>query len=189
MVRNMKNYLSIIVLINLVLIGCTEQMSVNTPIENSAKKVEWLTTSGTGGLSVECTRTWSKYVNGSTGAFFSGTKNLSASISAYVEIWVPSGAFTGYKTISATLNSETLYADFAPTPMTFNKPIYYTVEYFGVDLTGIDPNNVDFYYIDGGGNMVKAEYAEIYAEDGWLCVVDAKLPHFSRYGFVNKTDE
>lgn len=140
-------------------------------------------------MSVEGTKTWSKSVVGSAGALFKGTKSLSSTVSAYVEIWVPAGAFSGTKTISATLNSETLYADFTPTPLTFNTPIYYTVEYFGVNLAGIDPANVDFYYIDGSGNMVKAPYAEIHVEDGWLCVVDAQLPHFSRYGFVNKTDE
>jgi len=183
----MKKYISIIVLLSLLVVGCSEQASINAPVEKSTNKVKWLTISNQG-MSVEGTKTWSKFVNGANGAVFSGTKSLSTKVSAYVEIWVPGGAFTGTKTISATLNSATLYADFAPTPMTFNTPIYYTVEYFGVNLTGINPANVDFYYIDGSGNMVKAPYAEIYVENGWLCVVDAQLPHFSRYGFVNKDE-
>jgi len=186
----MKKYLSIIAIIGLVVFGCSDPISTNNPVQQSTNKAEWITIQNNGGgLSVEGTKTWSKYINGKNGAFFSGTKWLSNSVSAYVEIWVPAGAFTGCKTISATLNSENIYADFSPSPLTFNTPIYYTVEYYGVDITGIDPNNVDFYYIDGSGNMVKAEYSEIYVENGWLCVVDAKLPHFSRYGFVNKTDE
>ena len=181
----MKKYISIIAVISLFVIGCSEQLSVNSPVEKSTSKVQWLTVPNQG-MSVEGTKTWYKSVVGSTGALFSGTKSLSSTVSAYVEIWVPGGAFSGTKTISATLNSETLYADFKPTPLTFNTPIYYTVEYFGVNLAGVDPANVDFYYIDGSGNMVKAPYAEIYVQDGWLCVVDAQLPHFSRYGFVNK---
>lgn len=183
----MKKYISLIVLFSLFVIGCSEQMSVNSPVEKPTKKVEWLTVSSSG-LSVEGSKTWSKSINGAYGGLFKGTKSLSTIVSAYVEVWVPAGAFSGTKTISATLNSSTLYADFAPSPMTFNTPIYYTVEYYGVDLTGIDPANVDFFYIDGNGNMVKAPYAEIYVEDGWLCVVDAQLPHFSRYGFVNKDE-
>lgn len=185
----MKKYLSTIVLISLIFVRCTDPISVNNPVEISKDKVTWLTINNEGGLSIEGTRTWSKFINGSNGGFFYGTKSLSSSVSAYVEIWVPAGAFNGYKTISATLSSASVYADFAPTPMTFNTPIFYTVEYFGVDLSGIDPTNIDFYYIDGSGNMVKAEYSEIYVENGWLCVVDAQLSHFSRYGFVNKTDE
>jgi hypothetical protein len=181
----MKKLISTFVISLLFAVGCTEQMSVNTPVDNSTKKVKWLTISDNSGLSVEGSKTWSKSIIGTNGGLFRGTKSLSANISAFVEVWVPAGAFTGTKTISATLNSETLYADFAPTPMTFNTPIYYTVEYFGVNLEGIDPTTVDFYYIDGSGNMVKAEYSEIYVEEGWLCVVDAKIPHFSRYGFVN----
>ena len=185
----MKKYLSIIVLLSLFVVGCSEQISVNSPVEKlTNKKVQWLTVPNSG-MAVEGTKTWSKSVVGSIGALFKGTKYLSTTVSAYVEIWVPAGAFSGTKTISATLNSETLYADFALSPMTFNSPIYYTVEYYGVDLTGIDPANVDFYYIDGSGNMVKAPYAEIHVEDGWLCVVDAQLPHFSRYGFVNAEGE
>ena len=183
----MKKYISIIVLLSLFVIGCSEQTSINAPVEKSTSKVQWLTVQNSG-MSIEGTKTWSKSIVGLNGASFSGRKSLSLTVSAYVEIWVPAGAFSGTKTISATLNSETLYADFKPTPLTFNRPIYYTVEYFGVNLTGINPANVDFYYIDGSGNMVKAPYAEIHVEDGWLCVVDAQLPHFSRYGFVNKDE-
>ena len=185
----MKKYISIIAILSLIIVGCSDPISTNNPVQPETNNAEWITMQNTGGLSVEGTRTWSKYVNGNNGAFFYGTKWLNNSVAAYVEIWVPAGAFSGCKTISATLSSENLYADFAPSPLTFNTPIYYTVEYYGVDLSGIDPNNVDFYYIDGAGNMLKAEYSEIYVEDGWLCVVDAKLPHFSRYGFVNKTEE
>jgi hypothetical protein len=181
----MKNLITTITIVLLFTVGCTDQMSVNTQVEKSTKKVNWLTINDNAGLSVEGTKTWSKTINGYYGGLFKGTKYLSSDVSAYVEVWIPSGAFTGTKTISATLNSETLYADFAPTPMTFNTPIYYTVEYYGVSLEGINPDDVDFYYIDGSGNMVRAEYSAIYVEDGWLCVVDAKIPHFSRYGFVN----
>lgn len=181
----MKKYLSIVVLLSLFVVGCSEQIDINSPVEKTAnKKVKWLTIPNSG-LAVEGTKTWSKTITGSIGGLFKGTKSLSSTVSAYVEVWVPGGSFSGTKTISATLNSSTLYADFAPSPTTFNMPIYYTVEYFGVNLNGVDPNNVDFCYIDGSGNMVKAEYAELFVEDGWICVVDAKLPHFSRYGFVN----
>ncbi len=183
----MKKYFLIVAVISLFVLGCTEQMSVNTPVDNSTKKVEWLTIKSEHGLSVEGTKTWYKSIIGANGATFYSTKNLCEYVSAYVKIQVPAGAFTGTKTISATLNCETLYADFAPTPMTFNKLIYYTVEYRGVDLSGIDPTNLDFFYIDGYGNMVKATYDNIYVDvvNNKLGVVNAQLPHFSRYGFVN----
>ena len=183
----MKKFITTIAISLFLAFGCTEQMSVNTPVDNSTKKVDWLTINTDHGLSVEGTKTWTKSVNGANGATFSSTKSLCEYTSAYVKIQVPAGAFTGTKTISATLNCETLYADFAPTPMTFNTPVYYTVEYRGVDLSGIDPTNLDFYYIDGYGNMVKATYDEIYVDvaNNILGVVNARLPHFSRYGFVN----
>lgn len=183
----MKKYLLVIALISLLVIGCNEQMTVNAPVNDPVKKVEWLTIKSDHGLAVEGTKTWAKTIVGSTGATFSSTKALCEYTSAYVKIQVPAGAFTGTKIINATLNCMTLYADFAPTPLTFNIPIYYTVEYTGVDLSGIDPNNLDFYYIDGSGNMVKAIYDEIYVDvaNNKLGVINARLPHFSRYGFVN----
>ncbi len=173
----------------LFLFGCQDQNSVVEPAKQSVQQPKtekhWIAFTENQKNSVEGTQTWSKSITGNLGGYFKGTKDLSPTVSAYVEIWVPDGAYLGTKTISATLSSETLTADFSPSPMTFDKPIYYTVEYFGVDLSGINKDEIDFYYVAEDGSLQKAEYAELYVEDDWLCVVDAKLPHFSRYGFVN----
>ena len=66
-------------------------------------------------------------------------------------------------------------------------PVDYTIIYEGLDLTGINPEDVDFYYFSQNGALVKAEYdrLEVNIATGRLFVLDAKLPHFSRYGFVN----
>ncbi len=185
----MKKLLLTIAVAALFMFGCQDQNSVIQPTDNTVQKQttekHWLAFSNNQKSSIEGTKTWSKSIKGENGGLFKGTKNLSSDISAYVEIWVPGGAYSGYKTIKATLNSKTLTADFSPSPMTFNTPIYYTVEYFGVDLTGVDKNNIDFYYVAEDGSLQKAKYANIYVQDNWLCVVDAQLPHFSRYGFVN----
>jgi len=57
----------------------------------------------------------------------------------------------------------------------------------GLDLTGVNPNTLDFVYIDASGNMytVEYDYVTMDAATGMLKVVNAVLPHFSRYGFVN----
>ncbi|MFI5236883.1 MAG: hypothetical protein ACHQLA_02975 [Ignavibacteriales bacterium] len=56
-----------------------------------------------------------------------------------------------------------------------------------MDLTGVNPATLEFVYIDASGNMyaVDYDYVTMDASTGMLKVVNAVLPHFSRYGFVN----
>ena len=65
--------------------------------------------------------------------------------------------------------------------------VEYTYKIYGLDLTGVNPNTLDFVYIDAIGNMyaVDYEYVEMDLNTGMLKVKNAILPHFSRYGFVN----
>ncbi len=185
----MKKILITLAIAALFMFGCQDQNSVVEPVKQKVQQPKtekhWIAFSDNQKSSIEGTRTWFQAIDGDVGGLFKDTKNLSPTVSAYVEIWVPQGAYSGTKIISATLSSETLTASFGPSPTTFNTPIYYTVEYFGVDLSGINKDDIDFYYVAEDGSLQKAEYAELYVEDDWLCVVDAKLPHFSRYGFVN----
>ena len=71
--------------------------------------------------------------------------------------------------------------------MQFNVPVDYTLTITGLDLTGVNPNTLDFVYIDVNGNMysVQKEYVIMDLSNGMLKVKNAKLNHFSRYGFVN----
>jgi hypothetical protein len=72
---------------------------------------------------------------------------------------------------------------------TFNEPLEYTLELKGVDLTGIDPDSIDFVYQGEDGTVYQCEYKsiEVKLNEGKVKVEKAKLPHFSRYGFVKKT--
>ena len=69
--------------------------------------------------------------------------------------------------------------------MNFNVPAILDLDYRGIDLTGINPDSIDFVYHNPNGNFDSAEYDEIRVnvEDGRLELKDAKIPHFSRYGY------
>ncbi len=95
-------------------------------------------------------------------------------------------SFYGTKTITQTFDTETAAITFGPS-MQFNVPVDYTLTISGVDLTGVNPATLDFVYIDANGNMfyVEKDYVTMDASTGFLKVKNAKLDHFSRYGFVN----
>ena len=68
----------------------------------------------------------------------------------------------------------------------FDKPVIFNLTYMGLDLSKIDPEEIDFVYIDDSGNITPIDYQglQIEAQSGKLEVINAYLPHFSRYGFV-----
>ena len=85
-----------------------------------------------------------------------------------------------------TFNTGGAVMEFGPA-MQFQATVEYTYKITGLDLTGVNPNTLDFVYIDANGNMysVDYQYVTMNASNGMLMVKDAILPHFSRYGFVN----
>lgn len=75
---------------------------------------------------------------------------------------------------------------FSPTPFTFDIPLEYEIEYKGLDLTGVTPENISFAYIAGDGSLQVAQYENIDIDynKNKIKVKKARIPHFSRFGFV-----
>ena len=64
----MKKYLYIVAAIGLMVVGCSDPVTVDAPSITPTKKVEWINIdNNSGGLSIEATRTWSKTINGGIG--------------------------------------------------------------------------------------------------------------------------
>jgi hypothetical protein len=57
----------------------------------------------------------------------------------------------------------------------------------GVDLSNVNPANVKFVYLSTDGNYYQpvCDYIAVDKQSGKLQIVNAQLPHFSRYGFIN----
>ncbi len=96
------------------------------------------------------------------------------------------GAFEGDKEITNTLRTKFAVAQFLPHVDQFNIPAEYDLELEGLDLFGVDPNNVMFVYENPNGDLecVQFEKMEVDIEKGKLKIEGALLPHFSRFGFV-----
>ena len=111
-------------------------------------------------------------------------KGNTINISAALDF--PSGAFDGEKEISMVFNNENATISFYP-HMVFNKPVELVTLYTGLDLSGHNPDSVDFIFqnFDGTTENLDYEYVIMNISTGTIAAEDVQLPHFSRYGFVN----
>ncbi len=186
----MKKYISIIAVLSLFVIGCRNDSIISSdPIsEQSSYKIIKLPMST--GMQVNTIYSDSKTIDGSSG----GTLSLSGSYSGgpFGTVAVNStlvfqaGSFSGTKTISMTADDQYCASTFLP-GMSFAKAGIYNITYTGVDLTGINPSSVKFVYLKQDGTLEYPVHEGITVESaiGKISVKNAKLNHFSRYGFVN----
>jgi hypothetical protein len=93
-------------------------------------------------------------------------------------------SFTGTRTITMAINDQGGVADFAPSGV-WAKPVIYNLTIQGANLTNVDPSKVKFVYVAPDGKFYTAACQSIYVEkqSGKLQVINAQLPHFSRYSF------
>jgi hypothetical protein len=92
------------------------------------------------------------------------------------------------KQMSISLDDEQIAGDvqltFGPHGTVFNPPAILNVEVSGLDLIGIDPASINVYYINqelGQWQLMQSEEIIVRQNEGYIQVVNALLPHFSRY--------
>ncbi len=186
----MKKYISIIAVLSLFVIGCSNE-SVISPNsvsgENSYKVIRLPLSTG---MQVNKIYSDSKVIDGSVG----GTLSLAGSyaggpfgtVTVNSTLVFPAGSYSGTKTLSMTADDQYCASTFLP-GMSFAKAGIYNITYTGVDLTGINPSSVKFVYLKQDGTLEYPVHEGITVESniGKISVKNAKLNHFSRYGFVN----
>ena len=88
--------------------------------------------------------------------------------------------------ITLEVDDETCSVTFTPHLM-FDKPAILNLEFRGVNLTGVNPEDIEFVYIPEGSEdafIPKYKSLECNIEEGWIEVFKAELPHFSRFGLI-----
>jgi len=188
----MKKLLTLSLLSFLLFFGCNQDSEVTSPVDNSDNQQLKLISLPTpsGGLSVETLMTQFKEINGDEGGKFDIKFNYEGGPFGFVKIDSKleflAGAFVGTADISQTHNTDFASMTFGPS-MQFSARVVHSLKIEGVDLSGVNPNTLDFVYIDANGNTHAVEYEEVKmdASSGKLEVKNAELLHFSRYGFVN----
>jgi hypothetical protein len=142
------------------------------------------------GMSVEALLTKYKEIEGDEGgrftAYFSYEGGPFGNVTVYSKLYFYDDAFSGDKVISQTLDTDYAAMSFGPS-MQFDARVKLDLKFTGLDLTGVDPNNVDFVYVDDDGTVeyLQYDYITVNLSTGTIEVDDAELTHFSRYGFVN----
>jgi hypothetical protein len=168
--------------------GCDQVTEINAPQERVLNK-QLINLPQRVGLGVETQTYWQEIVGANGGEFqqtYSYQDSSGSTVSQFSKLEFFPGAFTGTKNISMTFNTGGAAMELGPS-MQFQAAVKYTYEITGVDLTGVNPNTLEFVYIDASGNMYTVDYDDVIMDEstGMLKVINAVLPHFSRYGFVN----
>lgn len=187
----MKRLLSIIAVLMLLFVGCSKDMNINSPQNNQVTE-EFVTRTSPEGLNVNAQYTVSKVIDGSKGGMIYYGDLMQAQSGntqqVYAACYFPAGAFSGTKTITMTLDTKTCTGTFSPS-MTFNKPVSFSALFTGVNLSGYSQSQYTFVYYDKSGKkyVIGSSYLYFDPVKGVLGILNAQLPHFSRYGFVRNS--
>jgi hypothetical protein len=140
-------------------------------------------------ISIETIFSVSESINGNVGGtinfFFDYQTVGGQTVSVSGVLTIPAGAFSGTKTIDIIVDNEEAIIDFYPSPTAFSIPLLLNMEYSGLEL---DENayDFDFYYVDTSDNsyeLLSSAGKDVDITLGKLGIVEAVIPHFSRFGW------
>ena len=181
----MKNLLTLGLFLLLVFFGCKQESDITSPVgDNTIQKPNWLITLPSNGLGIETVHSASELIDGSKGGDVQ-LRGEFGEIKIDSRLHIFSGSFTGFLTISTHIDDVNCLTTFGPS-YEFNTPLEYTLMFQGLDLTGVNPDDVKFVYqaADGSIHECESDGVDVDLNKGKLKVNKAKIPHFSRYGFV-----
>lgn len=108
-----------------------------------------------------------------------------------VTLTIPLGALSNDAEISLSMSTTEIfggaYVNFEPHGTVFNQPAILNLTAFGVDFTGVDTKAVDFYYDNtdtGQWEKMQRDDVRINLAKRKIRVINALLPHFSRYALA-----
>jgi hypothetical protein len=180
------------VLVLLLFAGCMQESSITEPINgaenNQAKTIIMLPDKAN--MNVEDVFTISQNIDGTAGGELHLVKSYVASdgqtINIDCRLTVPAEnlSFADTRNITMEISNEA-GVDFYPT-MTFDQPVILNYTISGLDLNGVNPNRVQFYYVDQNGNLAPTinDGVSVNISSGTLKVINAQLPHFSRWAYA-----
>ncbi len=172
--------------ISIFYLGCSDLKTNMNPVNSAVSSKTAIKLPLKSGVNIESVFSASQLISGENGgsvqlheSYISGKTQVTID----AELSVPIGAYSGTKNISMQIGDDAAI-DFSPTSL-FNIPLVLNLKITGVDLTGINPNDINFYYFaqDGSVSLVQNDGITIVPQTGTLEIINAKLPHFSRYGW------
>ncbi|MGE5795209.1 MAG: hypothetical protein ACM34N_00415 [Ignavibacteria bacterium] len=183
----MKKYIYSLALLLIFVLGCSEHSSIVAPSQTTDNEPNWIVSSSNNSLEKDASV--SKLIYGDQESLLEINTNYAGGI-GWISITANARfqrySFVGSKYVTMTVNDAFGTTTFSPSGA-FSKPVIYNLTIVGLDLSGINPANVKFVYMAPDGNYYVPQYDRLYVEiqSGKLQIENARLPHFSRYGFVN----
>ena len=192
----MLKYLSMLMVLALFVVGCTDESNMVSPVNNSINTDEqvsnpnWITLPSSNDLALKKDISVGKTIYGDQESLLEINTGYAGGPFGWISITANARfqrySFTGSRYVSMSVNDQFGTASFSPSG-TWAKPVIYNLTIMGVDLSNVDPSKVSFVYMAPDGKYYKAKYQSIYVEkqSGKLQIINAELPHFSRWGFIN----
>ncbi len=195
----MKNILTILMVTIVLLFGCdtSSDLSINSSEDNFSKSSISLTPYGLiplpnkSPLWADSLFTMSQVIDGSVGGRMIMEKYYIAedgdSVIIKADLRIPPAAFQGIETISMTVDKKYAAVHFSP-KMVFADTLKLFQSFEGLHLENYPTGTLDFVFISDGGSieLIKKNGVQVVVPQGIVRVQNAKLLHFSRYGWVRK---
>jgi hypothetical protein len=181
-----------VVLLGLVL-GCGTDNSVAPGSSDNASlgtevQPNWIVLPPASHPSLAKTTSVSRWINGSDESLIEINTGYAGGPFGWISITANArfqrNSFVGQRYVTMSVNDQYGSADFSPSG-TWLRPVIYNLTIMGLDLSTVDPSKVKFVYMAPNGQYYAAVCQQIFVErqSGKLQVINAQLPHFSRYGF------
>lgn len=180
----MKKLLLLLIPVMLIIAGCSQSILEPTaPTLEVQKSVIQLPPPSS--LSIENDYQVSEEIDGSRGGMVKMNESYSSGsglVTIKAKLKIPQDAFSGTETIGYLVSGSDGSIDFSP-GMSFNKDLQFDIRFTGLDLSGINPDEIHFMYMDPDGTTHPVEYSSLTVDldRGVLEVKDAVISHFSRY--------
>jgi len=109
-------------------------------------------------------------------------------INVYARLRILENSFPGTVTITMIPNAEDLSIQFFP-EMTFNRDVRLDLAFTGVDLEALgytETGTVEFAFFANNGDteLIESDISQVNLPQKKISVQNAKLNHFSRYGWI-----
>ena len=190
----MKSISTLLIIVLLLLVGCdtVPDLSVNNNPDGFYKPSRSLTLiplPNKSPLWEDSVLTMSKEIDGTVGGRMNMEKYYIAengdSVIIKADLRIPKGAFQGNETITMKLDDKYAAIRFYPT-MIFKDTLRLFQSFEGLNLEEYSTGTIDFVFIydDGSSELVKKNGEQVIVPQGIVRVQNAKLLHFSRYGWV-----
>jgi len=200
----MKKLLILLVAIGITILGCSDNFDntiVSTQIEKESlsdllfsKSIISSDLQDINDQAISPFITVSESINGATGGWFmidtTYVNYQGRLLYVHAEITILQNSFQGTTEFTIILHPEEASIKFLP-HMIFDREVRVSVEFMGIDLKELGYNqngNVDFAFFDDDGSteLIPAQQSHVNMRTETIKVLNAKVQHFSRYGWVRK---